>query len=215
MKRAIFSLAAAVSAVVLIATVIVGVRSFFVGDFLAYSNWTQEPLTPEARAKGAAMGQSLNLIARGSAWTLMVSRGLVMADRQLTLDPMSRWDEAFEQKYVNHPRWDWQRVEPPLHGKFASGVGGWLGFGWSDVPPPRSAAGRWVTVQVPLWAVAAVAAVLPGVWVRRARRLESRKRRGLCLACGYDLRGSAGRCPECGREGAGEKNQEPPAAQAR
>lgn len=35
------------------------------------------------------------------------------------------------------------------------------------------------------------------VWTPIVRR--RRRRRGLCQACGYDLRGSAERCPECGR----------------
>lgn len=35
--------------------------------------------------------------------------------------------------------------------------------------------------------------VLPGE--RRAGRLRA----GLCVHCGYDLRGTRGRCPECGR----------------
>ena len=30
----------------------------------------------------------------------------------------------------------------------------------------------------------------------------NRKRRGLCVACGYDLTGATGRCPECGVEAA-------------
>jgi len=51
---------------------------------------------------------------------------------------------------------------------------------------------------VPDWFVAIVLLALPAFWV--LRRLLSVKRRaaGLCVACGYDLRGTPGRCPECG-----------------
>ena len=51
---------------------------------------------------------------------------------------------------------------------------------------------------VPHWAVAAFLLVLPARrglgWLRSRRRA----RRGDCRACGYDLRASPDRCPECG-----------------
>src|SRR5215208_4024714 len=44
----------------------------------------------------------------------------------------------------------------------------------------------------------ALMAVLPSIWLLSSRRQRSRSRLGLCRVCGYDLRASAGRCPECG-----------------
>jgi hypothetical protein len=53
-------------------------------------------------------------------------------------------------------------------------------------------------IYVPCWFAAALLG-LPGArwvagWARRGRRM----RRGECVECGYDLRASGERCPECG-----------------
>jgi hypothetical protein len=75
----------------------------------------------------------------------------------------------------------------------------------------------WSLVVVPMWLPLSVAAVFPLYWrivpLGRARRHAKRQRLGLCVACGYDLRGGGGgRCPECGTAIADEPGTTPHAA---
>jgi hypothetical protein len=56
-------------------------------------------------------------------------------------------------------------------------------------------------IAVPHWAVAVPLALCAAWWLvvsRRRRVLRHRAGHGLCLGCGYDLRQSPERCPECG-----------------
>ncbi len=56
-------------------------------------------------------------------------------------------------------------------------------------------------MMVPLWFIALIAAILPALWIRLYRgkwRRERRRDAGLCPHCGYDLRATPDRCPECG-----------------
>jgi hypothetical protein len=53
-------------------------------------------------------------------------------------------------------------------------------------------------VTVPHWFAALLFGAWPVVRIRRWRRTRRRLARGQCTNCGYDLRGSHDRCPECG-----------------
>jgi hypothetical protein len=74
----------------------------------------------------------------------------------------------------------------------ARGFGSWrlyFASGWED------------TYSVPYWFLAVATTILPSAttvrW-RRRRTLRNRRLRGQCRRCGYDLRASPERCPECG-----------------
>ena len=65
------------------------------------------------------------------------------------------------------------------------------------------------TVSVPYWFVIGLFAILPAIWFYRSRPpridLDGLRRRQLgrplCRVCGYDLRATPERCPECGTIG--------------
>ena len=60
----------------------------------------------------------------------------------------------------------------------------YMGSGWS--------------FHVPYWAILLVTLPLPMNYVWVMLRRERRRNKGQCGGCGYDLRASAERCPECG-----------------
>lgn len=82
----------------------------------------------------------------------------------------------------------------------------WMGFAAvsSSISPQHYSYTRIScrAIFVPMWALCVAAAILPfwslGAWVTTQGRRRRRGRAGLCLVCGYDLRASPVRCPECG-----------------
>ena len=71
-----------------------------------------------------------------------------------------------------------------------------------EFPPPPPPLTSYRQFILPYWMAFAATGMLPAVrvGVGGARRIRSRRRLGLglCVGCGYDLRATPGRCPECG-----------------
>jgi hypothetical protein len=82
----------------------------------------------------------------------------------------------------------WMLLVNPPTGNF---IGRNIGFDWTREKQPGWAYFRLV---IPLWELAVVFAILPILWMRSRRRFMP----GLCPSCGYDLRATPDRCPECG-----------------
>lgn len=112
------------------------------------------------------------------------------------------WGELDSKKYP--PQAGWQGTLWPFDATVDSVTmdlrsGTVFGFGydrWQRQTPDVRMDGHSVTA--PYWAVAALFAVAPVMAGVRWRRRHRRRTRGECLACGYDLRATLERCPECG-----------------
>jgi hypothetical protein len=59
---------------------------------------------------------------------------------------------------------------------------------------------RTTMVMVPHWAILAATSVLPAWSIVSTRRRRLALEQGRCARCGYDLRATPGRCPECGAD---------------
>jgi hypothetical protein len=78
--------------------------------------------------------------------------------------------------------------------------------GPSDPPDVRAdlhLSGNDVLAELRYWPLLLALCILPATWlsiqVGRRRQLTRRRASRLCVHCGYDLRATADRCPECGR----------------
>ncbi len=71
------------------------------------------------------------------------------------------------------------------------------GFGLARMPVPKKYIDQSL-VMLPWWTLCSITAIWPLRRLYVGARRRARLAAGLCGSCGYDLRHSHGRCPECG-----------------
>ena len=72
-----------------------------------------------------------------------------------------------------------------------------LGFAFVHDRSPNGSKRR-TALAIPYWSLVLLLSIPPLLVVRRARRRRWRQRHAQCPTCGYDLRATPDRCPECG-----------------
>ncbi len=197
MLRWTLNILAGLSLAILLAMIILWVRSAAHNDELSCSRWQITGTRGRQR--------TLILLSRDGQISIDGRRG------QGVLNAGQHW-------FPTQPTgWSVQPASSPIaQGKLVAASRLPLrGFSYQSTGPHKltSARGTWtqwnLVLAVPHWFIILLAAILPawrfGGWTWRRRR--RRRCAGLCPACGYDLRATPNangpllaQCPECGRE---------------
>lgn len=112
--------------------------------------------------------------------------------------------ESSETKIIGLPGPFWHDSESDPVPASSAGLGatwewGAVGFGgWTNTFMTRQSSSVMTGIYVPHWFLLFLFAIIPFVKVRRALLLRRRAAKGCCTKCGYDLRASPEKCPECG-----------------
>ena len=180
MPRRLFTLAAATSLLLFIAVAVCWLRSYFFSDLLT---WTT------ATGRTAFCTRQGHLVLH-----------LFRADR--SNQPANTFGFKHDTDLPAGPSQD-LFVRLVLGGQRGDVQTYWehAGFAWWHYR--RLDGVRNIIAVAPFWALAVATAALPLTWT--ARRFRSRicqarnKTLPRCQTCGYDLRATPNRCPECGR----------------
>jgi hypothetical protein len=128
--------------------------------------------------------------------------GLLRFERGTFLIDKPGWSHV-SYPVTNHGAGLWDEVAARDRG------GGWLkriGVAYARIDYDYDGRRVRYAVYLPHWLVV-VGLLVPAAarfWmIRRRRRAAGRRGRNCCVVCGYDLRATPGRCPECGTVVAG------------
>jgi hypothetical protein len=98
-------------------------------------------------------------------------------------------------EYTTPTRGLWREVEARDR---AGGILRRAGFAYARIEYTADGRQSRRALYLPHWAPLLAFAAAPSLRAWRAFRRHRRRGPGLCAACGYDLRATPDRCPECG-----------------
>ncbi|HEY8668356.1 MAG TPA: hypothetical protein VIL86_17025 [Tepidisphaeraceae bacterium] len=191
MRRKLFTIGAGISLLLLIATVTLGVRGYFRGDDLHYQRLTHS---------SGGWGHLYWLDFQSSRGRLGLNGARLNV---LTDEAWNPLRDVYAQRlhYVGYEPIDLKVGDDRL-----GGVAGRIGFGletysgYSRKPINPFGYARAISILFPAWFLALLFSLLPALRLRRWILDRQRNRPGFCRTCGYDLRATPERCPECGME---------------
>jgi hypothetical protein len=222
MPRRVFTLLSALSLLLCAGTAIVWVRSYWFVDYLTF---TSHDLYQFASGDGGVYLQKLSFVRRENQWTSTPpprgppARLVTYKESAGNYTESPHWiGTAGRWAWESQPAGDWRKLvggivplersralpsqiplselmlvnqhlrETPIDGKFRPE--------WKTEEQLRIGRRVWI----PYWLLVGMAALLPTRHLFAWRRRRQRRRLNLCRECGYDLRATPGRCPECGTE---------------
>src|SRR5687768_10819869 len=192
MKRRVVNLVALLSLLLCVAAVALWVRSYWVGEmYWSGSAYVDDAGTLHRRFwRVTSGGGAVEVYCVGGSTPRREFERLFPVGREAEYGPIGDAERAVVGKELGgRMRLGLRRSPQDAMGYLRDPGGGprlvWTGSSWR--------------VALPLWLPAALAAVVPGAWGWHWYRTRRQRGRGRCTACGYDLRATPEKCPECGK----------------
>jgi hypothetical protein len=194
MRAKLFTIGAGISLLLLIAVAGLWVRSYWVRDLFTYT---------AASGAAAARGHAVQITALCShgGFSFQGVRFTVTTPTQMQTLPPFRKRHGIRRETTTLS--SLLRYPVILDNKLGR-MGDWLGLGimyYAEDPGPSApdyTTARALYCTFPSWFLAMLFAILPALRLRRWRIDRKLNRPGFCKTCGYDLRATPDRCPECG-----------------